>query len=111
MGPRFLDGSKISGWIQDFWTRVFRNLGSWIHGSKISGQEFSESWVLDLGSMDPRFLDKSFLKSWILDLGSMDPRFLDKSCLKSWILGLGSVDELLRLENLKSETPSLNLSK
>ena len=41
----------------------------------------------------------------------MDPRFLDKSFLKSWILDLGSVDELFRLENLKSEIPSLNLSK
>ena len=38
----------------------------------------------------------------------MDPRFLDKSFLKSWILDLGSVDELFRLENLKSEIPSLN---
>ena len=44
-------------------------------------------------------------------LGSMDPRFLENSFLKSWILDLGSVDELFRLENLKSEIPSLNLSK
>ena len=66
------------------WPRLVFCENSFVCESKISGQEFSE--ILDLGSMDPRFLESSFLKSWILDLGSVDPRFLDKSFLKSWIL-------------------------